>query len=83
MACVTDRGAVERNNVSFLDLQVIQLANQITRTLDQNAIAAVEAAGPASIAVSLRGIKRSQSAHSTTSRHRMNCPERISRPPKN
>jgi hypothetical protein len=44
---------VERNNVSFLDMETIQLANQITRTFDMRAIAAVEAANPASIAVSL------------------------------
>jgi hypothetical protein len=44
--------SVVRNNVSYLDSQTLQLSNQITRTLDVLAIAAVEAAGPASIAVS-------------------------------
>jgi hypothetical protein len=44
--------SVVRNNVSYLDSQTLQLANQLTRTLDVLAIAAVEAADPASIAVS-------------------------------
>jgi hypothetical protein len=51
--CTIPIEAVTRNNISILDQNVLQLGNEITRTLDVLAIAAVEAANPDSIAVSL------------------------------
>ena len=61
LALVSDYGfqatipieAVLRNNISILDNATIQGTNTLTRKLDELAIAAVEAAEPASIAVSL------------------------------
>lgn len=44
--------AISRNNISFLDSETIQLANRITRKIDQRAIEVVEASNPASVAVS-------------------------------